>query len=173
MSKDSHLTNTLQTKDTTQPKKASEVHFKFISFHGHTEKQFYLWVTNSLSTILKCIPGQLPAEQLYHELFFFISYEVMLCDIILILGCVSSSRRLLLALLSLPFTPDGPTDGHSNVLLVHWLSRQPACMSCSSLSYLSVQIPKLGFYLPVNHRFIAILHMTNNKPERGRVCCDA
>lgn len=96
----------------------------------------------------------------------------MSCDIILILGCMFSIRRLLLALLSLPITPDGPTDGRSE-RSIRLSAHSPASMSYFSLSYLSVQIPELDFYLPVNHRFIVISHMINNKTERGQACCDA
>ena len=96
-------------------------------------------------------------------------FDVISSCLVRYLNFASSNRRTLLTLLTFPVTPDGPTDGHSDVLLVHRLSRQP----CFGLSYLSVQIPELDFYFPVNHRFLVISHMTNNKTERGRTCCDA
>lgn len=89
--------------------------------------------------------------------------------IILILGSVSWIRHPLLARLPHYITPDGLTDGHSNVLLVHQLSRQPA--RHASVYHFS-GAPKLDFYLPANHRVVVTLHMRNNKTERCRVHCD-
>ncbi len=86
--------------------------------------------------------------------------------LILILGSASSIRKPLLAPLSLSDAPDGPTDGHSGVLSVHRLSRQPA-RHASVYHLPRPGSPKFVFYLPVNHKFIVISHMTNKTHERG------
>lgn len=46
-------------------------------------------------------------------------------------------------------------------------AQSAASTSCFSLSYLSVQIPKLDLRLPVNHRVVVVSHMTDNKTERS------
>lgn len=67
----------------------------------------------------------------------------------------SSDRRP-----SLPAAPDGPTDGHSDVLLVRWLRRRPA--RSASIYHLTIQSPppEFMFNLPVSDRYVALSRKT-------------
>lgn len=74
--------------------------------------------------------------------------------IILIFGPLTSSVRRP----SLPVTPDGPTDGHSDVLLVRWLRLHPA--RHASIHHLTIQFSRFVLSLPVNDRYVAASHKT-------------
>lgn len=78
----------------------------------------------------KCPKTYKLIQKLFPEIFSVTFAAQLLCYlmlghvmcIILILGSVSWIRQRP----SLQFTPDGPTDGHSDDLLAHRFSQQPA-----------------------------------------------
>lgn len=75
------------------------------------------------------------------------------CIILIFETLTSSVRRPFL-----PVTPDGPTDGHSDVLLVRWLRLQSA--RHTTIHHLTIQFSRFVFNLPVNDRYVAASHKT-------------